>query len=222
MVGVYLDLLLLMHGMNAVGLIPDDEYNLQRQRMVDEVTKIKWIGNPDGYDDRDNGPFSENEFDWRIVIDDFLRHLNDLSEVANIDIKLDLWVAITERFRLNVFRPERAPLSVSSLVLKEAAEQRAAQAAMRAEIGKLQNQMDSMKAELGRMRTQNANADMRSSSPNVRKSSANRDEIRSLQEQMARCLQFATIHEAKGESIAAGNLRGEAARLESKLRALGA
>ncbi len=222
MVGVYLDLLLLMHGMNAVGLIPDDEYNLQRQRMVDEVTKIKWIGNPDGNDDRDNVPFSDNEFDWRIIIDDFLTRLNDLSYVAPNDIKLNLYVAIQEQCRLNIFRPESAPLSVSSLILKEAAEQRAAQSAMRAEISKLQNQMDSMKAELGRMRTHNASADMRSSHPNVRKSTANRDEIRSLQEQMARCLQFATIHEAKGESIAAGNLRGEAARLESKLRALGA
>ena len=234
MVGIHLDLLLFMHSLNAVGLMPDEEYELQRERLTSLIANSKWTSEAivDG-----DLVYQEHGFDWRIIITDFLNRIVDLAtsrETYNmLDGPLDdsLEATFDEFPNFKIFDSdaqlarvraiEDGPLSHLSFVTMEVAALRRSEYSMRNEIIELRRQLTSLKSDI--IDSQNASPASSVSAPSERfKHTANSTQIRDLQEQMARCLKFAAMYDAKGDSYAAGSHRGEAARLESKLRALGA
>ena len=84
---------------------------------------------------------------------------------------------------------------------------------MRGELKELRDELDSLRASL----SQPTHAPAFHQSRNE-----NAHEIASLQKDLQRLLAAAALAEAKGDAYWAGSHRGEAAKIESKLRALGA
>lgn len=231
MIGIKFEILSLMTTMHAVGLMPDDIYQREKERLVGDVIAYGSRTKPFDLADwsRDHHPKHSNifesdiskrmPFDWRSVIANFL-------ESAQIS---ELWlydesIIVEEAKRLGADSEYREYLTSSSTGFFQLEFLNRViyhlQESTKSEISDLRQEIRQLKSELS-SRIKEIRLDNRAP-VSVSSKVANAEEIESLQRQMAQCLSFAAQHEAKGESYAAGQLKGQAAKLESKLRALGA
>lgn len=234
MIGIKFEVLSLMTTMHAVGLMPDDIYQREKERLVGDViaygsrTKALNLADWERHPDTEKWPILHEDdmsdrmpFDWRAVIANFL-------ESAHMSADWLRWAnsgdIATEAKKLGVDNEYRDYLTASSVGISELGLINRSICDLeydtKSEISGLRQEIQQLRSELS-SRIHDVRLDMRAP-VSVSSKAKNADEIESLQRQMAQCLSFAAQHEAKGESYAAGQLKGQAAKLESKLRALGA
>jgi hypothetical protein len=231
MIGIKLEMLSLMTTMRAAGLMPDDDYQQEKDRLVADILAIgseTMTLNLEAWRDPEylditrvppDVPLKPNAktFDWRSVISNLLEsahkggwnfqeeieaeaevlgvqaaHLNQLSAGAHNLHKL-FHMGVKFDYLIGESRKEIRELRAEVQHLKKTASERS-------EYAPAYNEVETVQPR--------RNADLQ--------------QIDELQTQMARLLSYAAQYEAKGNTFAAGQHRAEAAKLESKLRALGA
>lgn len=239
MIGIKFEILSLMTTMHAAGLMPDEDYQIEKQRLVQELSERSGLAGPldiESWDEfRRRGDLDDqqlfnritnaietesDQFEWRGVISDFL----ESAYYASCWIRgMNDEEILSEARRLGV---QTATPFVSfgaiPLLIKEISHLRreiARTAKKLSNFESLSDEIESLKHEIEALN---------SGEPRVRPDAndslePNRSaEVDDLQRRMARCLTFAAQYDARGDSHAAGKHRGEAARIESQLRALGA
>jgi hypothetical protein len=238
MIAIKFEILSLMTTMHLVGLMPDDDYQREKDRLVRDIQS--W-GNPvvqrdkkaweadrsyakgqereDGRCEFLMGATRSSEFDWKGAVADLL-------EVAfySQSYPFEREVIETEAAHLGVEVSDPLGFSGTAQALLEI---RNLRRTLMSDAGnpytsiwKLEDDIRELRDELGSLR---ASLSQPTRGPNIEQSRReNINEIESLQKDLQRLLTAAALSEAKGDAYWAGSHRGEAAKIESKLRALGA
>jgi hypothetical protein len=238
MIAIKFEMLSLMTTMHLVGLMPDDDYQREKDRLVRDIQS--W-GNPvvqrnkkaweadcsfSKGQGRENDRFEflmaaprTPEFDWKGAVADFL-------EVAfySQGYMSERDVIETEAAQLGVEVSDPLGFSGSARALLEI---RHLRRTLMSDAGnpytfiwKMQEEIRELRDELGSLR---ASQSQPTRGPKIDQSEhQNTYEIESLQKDLQRLLTAAALSDAQGDAYWAGSHRGEAAKIESKLRALGA
>lgn len=238
MIAIKFEMLSLMTTMHAVGLMPDDDYQREKARLVSNLLAIGSRTIPLDIDKWDDG-FSPNlessklqwgpeefdacermPFDWKAVISNFLESAYRTSHITYFEshdgnIK-------TEAVKLGIETESQKTLSGTANSLMEHAYARRQIMELKFAI----EQIDDLRAEVRQLREavaarSSSRADNRVINSEPSKNSHS-GEIETLQKDMQRLLTAAALCDAKGDFYGAGSHRGAVAKIESKLRALGA
>lgn len=240
MITIKFEMLSLMTTMHAVGLMPDDDYQREKDRLVRDIQS--W-GNPvvprdkqswdDGFQtidagndrrvDRINHLFDSSRiahFDWKGVIADYLEAAYQAEPVsyANREDGIDAEAA---RLGVEVSDPLGVSASARALVdVREIHRTLFGQSGIKRDILDLRREVEQLRAELKSRREPSTRS---THAPEVeQRGHQNAYEIEALQKDLQRLLTAAALSDAQGDAYWAGSHRGEAAKIESKLRALGA
>jgi hypothetical protein len=236
MIAIKFEMLSLMTTMNAVGLMPDDDYQREKARLVSDLVTIgsrtipldieKWHSDgfspnlessklqwgPEDFDISERMPF-----DWKAIISNFLESAYRSSHITYFESH-DRNIK-TEAVKLGIETESQKSLSGTANSLME-------HAYARRQIMELKFAIDDLRAEVRQLRKavaarSSSRADIRVTNTEPSKNSRS-GEIESLQKDMQRLLTAAALCDAKGDFYGAGSHRGAVAKIESKLRALGA
>lgn len=239
MIGIKLEMLSLITTMHSAGLMPEDDYKIEKQRLVEELTRESNSVGPLNLEDweefRRSGNLGDEQlfnrianaietkpdhFEWRGVISDFLESAYYASDWVQSLNEEEILIE-AERMGVQTASPF-VSIGAISLFMKEVAHLRKEVSKIVKKLTKfesLSDEIESLKREIRALKSHESRA-----LPEIsdRYDDDRNAEVEDLQQRMARCLTFAAQYEAKGDSYAAGKHRGEAARIESKLRSLGA
>lgn len=236
------EMLSIMQTLHAVGLMPDDVYEAERGRLVALIEDQNWRANPldfdkwmdrsglglpdarDMIDEQEHRRFKTKDgasFDWRVLIADLLKSASEID-----DLNADSGSVIEQEIlHLGVSAPAyfgRRTI-VSHLLSQEGNftgwvrridGDCGSLSGLRNEVAELREEVRRLRSELSRRSASGMQATIRSVS--------NSAEIADLQRELTNCYTNAAMKEAEGKGYFAGQWRGKAAALESKLRALGA
>lgn len=236
MSAVRFEMLSIMHTLHAVGLMPEDIYLRERDRLVMLLTEERWhIGPLDfaewtqeanhpvryGYfcpTERDGANY---EFDWRFLISDFLK--SAYGAVGAAEAKA---VVESEICRLDVSAVFPQACTVSSSLLKDEQLHRFWISMLQEsnnEHNRMQSEVASLRDEVKRLHREVIAIGQKDQATVSRENSqSNKAQIADFQAELAKCFTSAAMREAEGNQFLAAQWRGRAAELESKLRALGA
>ena len=233
------EMLSLMQSMHALGLMPNEDYERERGRLVallvEEDCRTVPLG-PNPFERSsifdhlfaDDLVESENpevgtahHFDWRFLIAKLLNASHgDPSEYTD-DVE-------GEMTHLAV-RPHAAcsQTTLSSELLGRSQKSDRALGRLNelgGEVDALRAELEELRAKVGQMSRHNTEGigSSERAGRHGQTSASNATEIAQLQEELAQCHMNAIRYEGKGEHFFAGDWRGKAAALESRLRALGA
>ena len=242
MTGIRFEMLSIMQTLHAVGLMPDDVYEAERARLVALIEDQNWRANPldfdkwmdksgfglpdarDMIDEQDHRRFKTKDgasFDWRVLIADLLKsalNIDDFNANSGSVIEqeiLHLGVSAPTYFgRRTIASHLLSRESTFTGWVRRIDDDCGSLGDLRSEVTQLREEVRHLRSELSRNRKLKPEA--------AKNLSSNAAEIAELQDELARCHMNAIRLEGAGQHFVAGDWRGKAAALESKLRALGA
>lgn len=235
------EMLSIMQTLHSIGLMPDDAYERERERLVLLLRSDNWSVKlhggrrwknkgsifhlPDPTDDLDTVSPKEQvktTFDWRVLVADLL-------QAAYEEPSEDVEYIESEMCHLQV-RPHRdcKQTTTASLLLSRSRSSSNDIDRLQGPHGPieaLRSEIEELREEVRKLRQRDATG-RGSPEPSVKRdipiAAPNAAEIAQLQEELAQCHMNAIRLEGEGEHFFAGDWRGKAAALESRLRALGA